>query len=64
MRYLLVLLLAGCASTGNTCIATSQKVGDLITNTDRGKAGVVQRIYGIDKRCPYLAKPVLADVKY
>lgn len=65
MRYLLVLLLAGCASPGNTCIATSQKVGDLIMNANSGKHGVVTHIYGTDaKRCPFLTQPVIADVKY
>lgn len=63
MRYLLVLLLAGCAS-GNTCIEQSQKIGDSIMNADSGKYGVVTRIYGESSKCPYLTKPVLADVKY
>lgn len=66
MRYLAVLLVcAGCASDpGNTCISDEQKVGDSITNPDRGQSGVVTMIYGPAKKCPYPKNPIAADVKY
>ena len=65
MRYLVVLLLAGCATPqGNTCIDSTHKVGDLIMNADRGKYGVITEIHGESSRCPFLKQSVLATVKY
>jgi hypothetical protein len=67
MRYLAVLLLAGCAGSAydvyNTCVQQSAYVGHKIKNDD-GKIGTVTKIYGASERCKVESHPVLAAVLY
>lgn len=68
MRYLIVLLLAGCASPalryGNTCIPEGFGIGREIQHVDSGRIGKVTRLYGTSERCVADSHPILADVEY
>lgn len=65
MRYLIALLVAGCAAPqGNTCIQAGYFVGDRIKQLDTGKVGVVTARYGESPRCAVASHPILADVEY
>lgn len=68
MRYLIVLLLAGCVSPalryGNTCIPDGFGVGREIQHVDTGSIGKVTRLYGKSERCIADSHPILADVEY
>lgn len=66
MRYLVVLLLAACASAGegNTCITAGYYSGDKIKHEETGRIGTVKKVYGRSARCSVPTHPILADVEY
>lgn len=69
MRYLLVLLLAGCASSPaaprwNTCVDTKAHIGYRLKNHNTGQIGTVREIYGISPTCTHPEYPMLASVEY
>lgn len=68
MRYLLVLLLVGCASApaqvGNTCVEETSWVGRDIKNYQSGKIGKITGLHGRSEFCPVPQYPIGATVEY